>query len=446
MIGGRQTIRWLLRHGLLRYSVRRTARTDDLLPALMFDPVVIANPYPHYDRLRARGRLVEHGMVLNTAHHDLVLAALRSPHLGIVEGAAARAPVALRVLQRVGGTGPLSAVEPPSMLAVDGADHSRYRRLVTRSFSARAVAGLRGRVQRIADELLDGMAAAADGGPVDLVAHYASLLPATVIAEMLGAPLRMRRQFLAWGAGGARLIDPGLTLRHFAAAENDLAAMQRWMVDHLELLRREPGDNILSALVHERAEGGLTQDELVSIALLLLAAGFETTVNLIGNAVALLTAHPEQLALLRAEPHRWPHAVDEVLRFDPPVQRTGRVTLRDTVLAGEPVPGGRFVLLQLAGANRDPAVFAQPHRFDITRPDAADHLAFSSGPHYCLGAGLARLEGEVGLRALFERFPGLTLAGRPQRRPTRVLRGFAAMPVRLGVRPDAGRAAGSPSG
>jgi cytochrome P450 len=433
MAGGRQAVRWGLRHGSIRWTVRRMARSDDLLPGLMFDPRVIADPYPQYDRLRGRGRLVDHGLALNTAHHDVALAALRSPDLGVVGVAGGSAPVALRLLGRIGGRGPLSAVEPPSMLAVDAPDHTRYRKLVTRAFNARAVAALRERVRQIADELLDAMAwRAARDGRVDLIEEYASLLPATVIVEMLGAPPAMRRQFLRWGAGGAKLIDAGLGLREYAAAENDLAAMQRWMVGHLGELRRHPGDDILSTLVQaESAEGRLSADELTSIALLLLAAGFETTVNLIGNAVALLTAHPEQLALLGAEPARWPSAVDEVLRHDSPVQRTGRVAHRDTVLAGQPVAAGRIVMVQLGGANRDPAVFSEPRRFDVTRPNAADHLAFSSGPHYCLGAALARLEGELGLRALFERFPDLALLEAPRRRPTRVLRGFDLMPVRL---------------
>ncbi len=433
MVGGRQSVRWALRHGIIRWSMRRLARSDDLLPRLMFDPVAIADPYPAYDELRRRGRLVEHGISLNTADHKLALAALRSPDLGVVGVAGARAPLVLRALERCGGRGPLSAVEPPSMLTVDAPDHTRYRKLVTRAFSARAVAALRGRIEQIAAELLAEMAtAAARGGPVDLVERYASLLPATVIAEMLGAPLDMRRQFLSWGAGGAKLIDAGLSLREYVTAENELAAMQRWMVGHLARLEREPGDNILSTLVHARVEEGrLSADELTSIALLLLAAGFETTVNLIGNGVALMIAHPEQRAALRAEPGRWTNAVEEVLRFDSPVQRTGRVAQRDTVLAGEPVPAGRLVMVQLGGANRDPAVFEEPHRFDITRGNADNHIAFSSGPHYCIGAGLARLEGEIGLRALFDRFPDLTLAGTPHRRPTRVLRGFDSIPVRL---------------
>ena len=178
---------------------------------------------------------------------------------------------------------------------------------------------------------------------------------------------------------------------------------------------------------------GLTDDELTSIAMLLLAAGFETTVNLLGNGTALLVQHPDQLAALRDGRASWATATDEVLRFDPPVQRTARLAHRDTEVVGEQVRAGQLVVLILAGANRDPAVFADPQRFDVTRRDADRHVAFSQGIHYCLGAGLARMEGEIGLRALFERFPSLALAAPPHRRPTRLLRGFDAMPVTLGA-------------
>ena len=204
------------------------------------------------------------------------------------------------------------------------------------------------------------------------------------------------------------------------------------MVGHFEHIRRHPGDNILSTLVHAHSEEGrLSRDELTSIAMLLLAAGFETTVNLIGNGAALLTSHPGQLARLQADPALWPRAVDEVLRHDSPVQRTGRVAIRDTEVAGERMRAGSVVVIMLGGANRDPAVFTDPDVFDVTRPNAGEHIAFSSGIHYCLGAALARMEGEVGLRALFDRFPDLVPDGPPHRRPTRVLRGYDAMPVRL---------------
>jgi hypothetical protein len=204
------------------------------------------------------------------------------------------------------------------------------------------------------------------------------------------------------------------------------------MLGHFAQLRRAPRDGVLSALVTAHDEGDqLTADELSSIAMLLLAAGFETTVNLLGNGAVLLMNHSDQLDLLRAQPQRWADAVEEILRYESPVQRTGRVAHRDTEVAGRQVPAGSLIILLLGGANRDPAVFRDPHRFDIQRANAAQNLAFSSGIHYCVGATLARLEGEIGLQALFRRFPDLTLADAPRRRPTRVLRGYDAIPVRL---------------
>ena len=431
----RQLLRWGLRHGVMRAFLLRGARRGDLGARLMVDPALRDDPYASYEELRARGRLVPTGVAPTTADHAVCTAVLRSPDFG--SGAPARDDLSppVRWAMRLSEGGPLNAADPPSMLAVDPPDHTRYRKLVTRAFSARRVTALSGRVAEIAEELLDGMAAkAAAGAPVDLVADYASLLPATVIAEMLGAPVSMRRQFLRWGAGAALSLDPGLTWRDYRRSQRDEAALQGWMTGHLDRLRRSPGDDLLSALVAVHDDGeGLTHDELLSIASLVLAAGFETTVNLLGNGAALLMAHPDQLAALQEERASWATATEEVLRFDPPAQRTGRMALRDTEVAGERVAAGSLVILILAGANRDPAVFADPQRFDVTRTDADRHIAFSQGIHYCLGAGLARLEGEIGLRALFTRFPGLALAGRPRRRETRLLRGYDAMPVTLGV-------------
>ncbi|MEO7058677.1 MAG: cytochrome P450 [Lapillicoccus sp.] len=436
----RRRLRWGLRHGIVRLATRRGVRAGSLPARLMTDRELIGDPFAAYEELRARGRLVPNGPVLLAHDHDLCTAVLRSPDFGVVGGHDGTTPPLLTRLARIAGPGPVGPVERPSMLAVDAPDHTRFRRLVTRAFTARAVAQLRERTEAIASDLLDAMAAAAEhpaagDGTSDLVADFASLLPATVIAEMLGAPVAMRRQFLAWGAGAALSLDPGMTYPEFRRSEADLQALDDWMRGHFDGVRQRgpvAGQDILSDLVLARDEhGALTDTELASVAMLLLAAGFETTVNLIGNAVVLLTTHPDQLALLREDPGLWPQAVDEVLRFDSPVQRTARVAHRDTIVAGEQVPAGKIVITVLGAANRDPAVFADPQTFDVTRVDAGAHLAFSSGAHYCLGAALARMEGEVALRALFDRFPDLALAGVPHRRPTRVLRGYDALPVRL---------------
>ncbi len=425
----RQFFRWGVRHGLIRWSSARGARAGEVTAALMVDPAYALDPFPHYETLRAKGPLYDNGFAITTVSHAVTTAVLRSPDFGVIGGYSGNVPRWLLLAQAIGGRGPLGPVEPPSMLAVDQPDHTRYRKLVSRAFTARAVAALRSRTEEIADELLTGLERRRD---VDLMTEYASLLPATVIAEMLGAPVAMSRQFLAWGAEAARSLDAGLSLSEFRRSERGLRALQRWMEGHFAHLRAHPGDDILSTLVHAHsAEGKLTQDELTATAMLLLAAGFETTVNLIGNGTALLIAHPEQHDRLRAEPALWPNAVDEVLRLDSPVQRTGRVAQRDTVLAGVRVPLGKPVMTLLGGANRDPEVFDEPGRFDVGRPNAGEHLAFSSGIHYCLGAGLARMEGTVGLQALFGRFPDIALAGTPHRRATRVLRGYESVPVRL---------------
>ncbi|HKS50354.1 MAG TPA: cytochrome P450 [Pseudonocardiaceae bacterium] len=406
-------------------------RAGDLASRLMIDPAIREDPYPYYDQIHAQGPLVRSEFALISAHYDICLAVLRSPHFGQVR--LDQVPGVLRLGMKIGGRAVLGPIEPPSMLVANPPDHTRYRKLVNRAFSARTIAALRPRIEQVAEELLDTMARSATGNSiVDLVAHYASLLPATVIAEILGAPVAMRRQFLDWGAGAALSLDLGLSYRDFRRSELDLAALHRWMLGHFAEIRRAPRDDVLSALVtaHDQ-EFQLTTDELSSIAMLLLAAGFETTVNLLGNGAVLLMRHPDQLDLLRAQPHRWVDAVEEILRYESPVQRTGRVAHRDTEVAGCRVPASSLIVLLLGGANRDPAVFLDPHRFDMQRANADQNLAFSSGIHYCIGATLARLEGRIGLEALFRRFPNMTLADAPHRRPTRVLRGYDAIPVHL---------------
>ena len=429
------TVRWGATHGLMRAAIRRRQRAGNPDAKLLLDPAMQADPFPHYERLRAQRPFATGAFARLTVHHDVVTAALRSDDFGVThptEVVPAPARMALALAGPPRHPGP---IDPPSMLAVDAPDHPRYRKLVSRAFTAKRVAALRERTEQVAAELLDDMAGAAGAGdPVDLVARYASLLPVTVICEMLGVPTSMREQFLVWGDGAATSLDLGLTRRAHADMERNLAALHGWMREHLRRLRRDPGDDLLSRLVTEVDDdgAGLSEQELVSTALLVLAAGFETTVNLIGNGTTQLLAHPEARERLAAEPELWPNAVDEMLRFDPPVERTARRARRDTELAGVRLPAGALVVTVLAGANRDPAVFSDPATFDVARPNAREHLAFSSGPHFCLGAALARMEGEVALRALFERHPQLAMAGPAVRRRTRILRGYAELPVRLG--------------
>jgi cytochrome P450 len=428
------TLRWGATHGLMRAAIWRRVREGNPDARLLLDPQMQADPFPHYERLRAAHPFAAGAFARLTVHHDVATTVLRSDDFGVthptqVVPAPARAALAL-----AGPTRHPGPIDPPSMLAVDAPDHARYRKLVNRAFTARRVAALRERTTEIAQDLLDAMDRDVRAGePVDLVARYASLLPVTVISEMLGVPTSMREQFLAWGDGAATSLDMGLSRRAHASMERNLAALHDWMREHLRRLRREPGDDLLSSLVGEVDEhgAGLTEQELVSTALLVLAAGFETTVNLIGNGTSQLFAHPDQRERLAVEPGLWPNAVDEMLRFDPPVERTARRAKVDTEVAGETLAAGELVVTVLAGANRDPRVFADPATFDVGRTNAKEHLSFSSGPHFCLGAQLARMEGEVALRALFERHPHLAPAGPAVRRRTRILRGYAELPVRL---------------
>jgi hypothetical protein len=442
-------VRWGGRYGLTGALVRAGARKGDLHSRMVTDPAVRADPYPIYAEIRARGPVTPSRFGLISADHGVISEVLRTDTYR--SGFPETLPGGLgRVIAWARDPAVLGPVTPPSLLVVDGPEHLRYRRLVSKAFTARAVDALGGDVERIAADLLDRIDSA---GPVDLISAYAARLPVQVIAGVLGVPAAMQDTFLRWGQALAPSLDLDIKYRTFRGYETALRELNTWLLGHFETLRREPGDDLLSRVIlaaraefarpepddteltrsGNRAEHGpeLDDTELTSLAGLVLAAGFETTVNLIGNATVQLLEHPEQLELLRAEPNRWANAVEEVLRFDSPVQNTGRHAARDTVLRGWAVQRNQFVLLCLAGANRDPAVFADPDRFDVTRANAKEHLAFSAGSHYCLGAALARLEGEIGLRLLFERFGGLRCAGTPVRRPTRILRGYASLPVRL---------------
>jgi cytochrome P450 len=324
---------------------------------------------------------------------------------------------------------PLGPLTPPSLLVTEPPDHTRYRKLVSRVFSVRAVEKLRGRTQQIATELLNRID---PSSPADLVASYCSLLPVTVIAEILGVPEGDREKVLRFGAAAAPSLDLGLSWREFRRVESALREFDDWLAQHLDGLRRHPGDDLLSQLVAAQEDGvSLTDTELKSTAGLVLAAGFETTVNLLGNGIALLGADHEQRKLLAERDDLWPNAVDEVLRLDPPVLLTGRMTTADTEVVGIPMRRGSVMVGLLAGANRDPQVFPEPERFDVARENAREHVSFSAGRHYCLGAALARMEGEVGLRTLFERYPDPRVEPGAVRRTTRILRGYEKLPVTL---------------
>jgi cytochrome P450 len=377
---------------------------------------------------RASGPLHRSRLAYLTVDHTVVKEVLSSPDFRSGPRRARADGLLVRLLDR---TAPqvLDPVEPPSLLVTEPPDHTRYRRLVSRVFTVREVERLRVRAEAIAHELLDALDPAA---PVDLVASYCALLPVTVIGEILGVPPEQRERVLEMGTRAAPTLDFGLGWRRYRTVLSGMRDFTQWLDVHIEQLRRHPGEDLLSQLIEARDEEGALDDrELRATAGLVLAAGFETTVNLLGNAIALLDRHPDQLGRLRAEPALWPNAVDEALRLDPPVLMTARMCVRATSVAGIEVPRDAIVVTILAGANRDPRVFDHPERFDVARENAKDHVSFSGGRHYCLGASLARMEGEVGLRAISERFPGMRLLPGAWRRPTRILRGYEALPARL---------------
>jgi cytochrome P450 len=321
----------------------------------------------------------------------------------------------------VGGmlTPEIDAAMNTDLLHIDPPDHTRLRRLVSAAFTRRRVEQLAPRIQEMTDALLDDMAGADE---IDLVAAFAHPLPIAVICELLGVPAQRRAEFRAWSA--TLVSGPLATPEAWAAAATSLIGYVREL---LVTKRAEPADDLLSALVAVRDRGDrLTEDELTSMVVLLLIAGHETTVNLIGNGMHALLTHPEQFARLRAEPERLPAAIEEMLRFDGPVQvATFRWTTEEVTLAGTVLPAGEMVVPGLLAAG--------PGSFDITRP-ASTHLAFGHGIHRCLGAPLALLEGRIAIGSLLGRFPALRLAAPADelvRRPGVLMNGLAALPVAL---------------
>ncbi|HSV38531.1 MAG TPA: cytochrome P450 [Nocardioidaceae bacterium] len=421
---------WLVSHGLMRAGLSGAAKRGDLIAQLTVDPALRADPFAAYEQLRQRGEVSHGRLIAATVSHAGVNQVLRNEDFGTASGRGGLPGPARRLMERWEDPYSLGPIDPPSLLALDGADHIRLRKMVARAFTARSVQGLEGQVTAVAEKLLDELAGESS---FDLVERYASQLPVAVIADLLGVPDSDRNQVLAWGNEAALLLDPGLTWAQFRGARRAITSMHHWFQAHIERLRRDPGDDLLSRLAV--MDGGLEDYELRAVGLLVLGAGFETTVSLLSNAVVLLDRHPEQRKLLVAEPERWPNAVEEVFRFDSPVQLTFREAYADTQVAGTPIEAGQAMLVVLGAANRDPEVFEDAQAFHVERPNAHEHVALSAGPHFCLGASLARLEGTVGLRLLYERFPDLSVTGTPVRRGTRVLRGYEHVPVSTSARP-----------
>lgn len=319
------------------------------------------------------------------------------------------------------------------MLFKDPPDHTRLRGLVSKAFTPKMVERLRVRVQAIVDERLDEVEARSDGR-MDVVTDLAYPLPVVIICELLGVPPEDHATFSAWSSELAASIDPDPLLSPDQRARIQEAgnAFLEYFTDLIERRRRSLRDDLLSALI-EAEEGGdrLTEEELLGTALFLLIAGHETTVNLIGNGTLALLQHRDQLDRLRDDPSLDRRAVEELLRFDSPVQLTQRITLDEYRLGDVTIPKGQNLVPLLGAANRDPAEFDDPDRLDLGRENANRHVAFGGGHHFCLGAALARLEGAAAIGTLVRRFPAIELAGEPVRRTTFTLRGLEHLPVSI---------------
>jgi hypothetical protein len=383
-----------------------------------FLPEVIENPYPTYHRLRQEDpvHLSPLGIWALSRYDDAAML-LRDPRFG-------RRGFQQILESRFGRQG-----LGQSMLFQDPPDHTRLRTLVNKAFTPRVIDGMRGQIQQIVDRLLDQVKPA---GRMDVVADLAYPLPVIVICEMVGVPADDRDQFRDWSYAIARSLDaialPNPEIVERANQAQD--ALTAYFARLIEARRQAPRPDLLSALIAaEEAGDRLTTQELFATGILLFIAGHETTVNLIGNGTLALLRHPDQMKRLQAEPGLIASAVEELLRYDSPVQRTGRLLYEDVTLGGKTVPKGSIAVALIGAANRDPAHFPDPDRLDITRSDNR-HLAFGWGIHFCLGAPLARLEGQIAIGTLLRRFPRLALAAdRVEWRETSTLRGLRALPV-----------------
>jgi cytochrome P450 len=395
----------------------------------------LENPYPIYSLLRTVRPVMQVPVPGYDGPGVWLLTRYRDVHRVLRDGQFSadrmNAPLFRDNLERLPAFIRQSASGLRTMLTMDPPEHTRVRKLVNKAFTPRRIATLKGHIEEIVDQRLSA-AARADQPRMDLIHDLAEPLPAIVIAELLGVPAEDHRQFREWSSQLiAAIAAPTLEERRDAS----LSAGQKllgYLGETIAARRREPRDDLISAMIQAQEESdALSDEELLATSNLLLLAGHETTTNLIGNGMLALLREPEQLERLRREPELLPTAIEELLRFDGPVQATVRVALEDVEIDDHVIPTGSLVLVSLGAANHDPEVFDEPDRLDVGR-DPNPHLAFGFATHFCMGAPLARLEAECAFAALVSRFPQLSLLDdAPEYRPNPILRGLKRLDLAL---------------
>lgn len=378
------------------------------------------DPFPYYERLRARGELHRSPTGFHcTASHRMVRTVLTDNRFGMPQP-----PPVSRWSVAPGDERLLAHPVEHTLLVADPPVHTELRKLIARWFTARAVRERESRIRLLVAEVFEKLTGQDE---FDYASAVAARVPLEVICDLLGVPIEDHDRFVWWGTVLSSTIDGPRTLRERRDVRAALGEMNALFGELVERYRREPADNLISALV----ASDLGRRDLMALAELVFVAGLETTANLLGDTVRLLLAHPDQWAALVADPGLAPTASEEVLRFDPPTKYTARRALSDVELDGQVVPAGGLVFNFLAGANRDPRVFTDPDVFDIGRRNARENVSFSTGIHHCIGAGLARLEAEVTLREVVARYPNLASAGPAKIRLARSVRGPYQLPVRV---------------
>ena len=413
----------------LKQAVRKTTMQAMLMRERLesghaYNPVArrnTQNPYPAYAALREKGQ-AHRSRLLNAwifGHYRDVDVILRDWQRFSSDGRKAKRPGKRTVIPDPGAS--------PSMLSLDPPDHRRLRGLVSKAFTPRAVNALEPHIRSLMQELLDGVD---NLSGFDLMDAVARPLPVIVIAEMLGVPPEDRPRFRGWSDRRARILEPTISAEERADAVLAAADLDAYFAPLVERRRADPQDDILSGLAQAEEEGDrLDGGEVIALMRLLLVVGNETTVNLIGNGMLALMQHPEQLQRLRDDPALIPSAVEELLRYDSPVQLDLRRIVQDCDVNGFPVKRGEDIVVLIGGANRDPEQFEDPDGLDVGR-EGNSHISFGRGIHACIGAPLARLEARIAIEVLLERFSSIRLSGPPPEfRSSIVLRGLETLPV-----------------